>query len=974
MLELLAPRFSDVGGAGGSIPVSLDLSATLDVQLVFWERSVTRQLECVNVDEGCPRCKFESFLRGLVILKRRGLLHINGAYVVDAAEPGFALLRLQVEGCEAIAEASNVDEFKFVTSHLRRSSASETTETQLQAIETAKRSLCHIVGCKLHRWKTPRAQVTPERVLPVAVAVAASVSAPARARAPVPVPSPDRIRDPVRTPVPVLPPTVASLTDPTLTDSMMLVKTETQVPAPASPAAEVEEPSFSDSAESYEVEGEVPTEPPPNRKLNLPDVFYSLMARTEANPSKLWSADIPGLDLRLYEHQQRGLSWMMKRERAALWDTVLPHPFNVPGKQSGQNERTLEEEFSETAHDVCGGMLCDEPGLGKTITMLALILLTKGQSTKDMPVRVDAPTSNTASVQLRSTSRGPSLRGEDLVSSAACLIVVPDALVEHWEEQIEAHVVHNGLKTYVDKATKEQGDLPQCTKLAKYDVVITSFSRMAKEWKLHRPPSALETQSISRYGFEDQPDRYLDGSLRGHVSSLLSVHWLRVVVDEGHKLGGRAPTQLMQMSRLLCAERRWVMTEKRYQETGPSCCLCHAPYSRKEFYKLQPGIYPTALDEDGDKRGQRKKMAVDKKRKQTTQRAKKTVRLVNVKRDFWKIESSKIFYMATRVRELKKMFSQSSRGRQRELKVIIFSQYRESIWRTKVAFKQQNIPTADFIALVNPRQRIKNLKKFRSKSNLNVLLLSSLGSHGLDLSFVTHIFLLEEIWDKSVEMQVISRAHRMGASASVVVEQLWMRGTVECQLTSMNQHLFNSEQSTEDGDSMTQPTREEVQESSSADKGSFQKMKYNYILNNLRVLENGICGKENEVRFSVVDENETVIRHGVHAISDSGNVTTVSTKPSTAQRCPAPTITSSASKSPPRSNPPTTEISRQKPNAPEVIVIDDSSSDEEHKSQANESDREDDIRVPSLKTRRRTGPVKQEPVYIEIKDEETESE
>ncbi|KAL4152486.1 hypothetical protein PRNP1_009494 [Phytophthora ramorum] len=506
MLELLAPRFSDVGGAGGSIPVSLDLSATLDVQLVFWERSVTRQLECVNVDEGCPRCKFESFLRGLVILKRRGLLHINGAYVVDAAEPGFALLRLQVEGCEAIAEASNVDEFKFVTSHLRRSSASETTETQLQAIETAKRSLCHVVGCKLHRWKTPH---------------------------------------------------------PTLTDSMVLVKTETQVPAPTSPAADVEEPSFSDSAESYEVEGEVSTEPPPNRKLNLPDVFYSLMARIEANPSKLWSADIPGLDLRLYEHQQRGLSWMMKRERAALWDTVLPHPFNVPGKQSGQNERNLEKEFSETAHDVCGGMLCDEPGLGKTITMLALILLTKGQSTKDMPVRVDAPTSNTASVQLRSTSRGPSLRCEDLVSSAACLIVVPDALVEHWEEQIEAHVVHNGLKTYVDKATKEQGDLPQCTKLAKYDVVITSFSRMAKEWKLHRPPSALETQSISRYGFEDQPDRYLDGSLRGHVSSLLSVHWLRVVVDEGHKLGGRAPTQLMQMSRLLCAERRWVMTAVR---------------------------------------------------------------------------------------------------------------------------------------------------------------------------------------------------------------------------------------------------------------------------------------------------------------------------------------------------------------------------------------------------------------------------
>uniref|UniRef100_M4B1I0 Helicase C-terminal domain-containing protein n=1 Tax=Hyaloperonospora arabidopsidis (strain Emoy2) TaxID=559515 RepID=M4B1I0_HYAAE len=62
-----------------------------------------------------------------------------------------------------------------------------------------------------------------------------------------------------------------------------------------------------------------------------------------------------------------------------------------------------------------------------------------------------------------------------------------------------------------------------------------------------------------------------------------------------------------------------------------------------------------------------------------------------------------------------------------------------------------------------------------------------MGSHGLDLSFVTHVFLMEEIWDKSLEQQVVSRAHRMGAQQAVVVEQLWMRGSIESEMAKMNE-------------------------------------------------------------------------------------------------------------------------------------------------------------------------------------------
>ena len=45
-------------------------------------------------------------------------------------------------------------------------------------------------------------------------------------------------------------------------------------------------------------------------------------------------------------------------------------------------------------------------------------------------------------------------------------------------------------------------------------------------------------------------------------------------------------------------------------------------------------------------------------------------------------------------------------------------------------------------------------------------------SHGLDLSFLTHIFLLEPVRDSSLLEQVVSRANRVGATRSVLVETI----------------------------------------------------------------------------------------------------------------------------------------------------------------------------------------------------------
>ncbi|KAK1948533.1 Transcription termination factor 2 [Phytophthora citrophthora] len=311
----------------------------------------------------------------------------------------------------------------------------------------------------------------------------------------------------------------------------------------------------------------------PLQLTNLPThTLHLVVCMLEANELVNWSGVcslfrhlayevVPGLNLALYEHQRKGLKWMLHRETPSLINQSLLHPFvfaRRPGRKIkvgiDLTDMKAVEHVDTTTKDTCGGMFCDEPGLGKTITMLALILRTKGQATRNAQTRLEIRAEGALDTYLR--PRGHTVQEGDLVSSGASLIVVPDPLVEHWKYQIEAHVADGALRAYIDKSNQ---NLPLNVELATYDVVVTSFSRLSKEWKLHRPAPSLEKRIPERYGFEG-PQRYADGTIRGEVSSLLTVLWVRVIVDEGHKLGGQTPTNLMRMARLLSAERRWVMT------------------------------------------------------------------------------------------------------------------------------------------------------------------------------------------------------------------------------------------------------------------------------------------------------------------------------------------------------------------------------------------------------------------------------
>jgi hypothetical protein len=148
----------------------------------------------------------------------------------------------------------------------------------------------------------------------------------------------------------------------------------------------------------------------------------------------------PGLKLRLYNHQVSSLSWMRSREVGALSESNLleddfsssessaqfclesdlhraatggltsrlvsrpqkgletSSDFSVRLDQRSGREVNPESIDSLSRNIARGGLLCDDPGLGKTITILGLILQTSGLSTtpQSRPVK-DVGTSNPTS-------------------------------------------------------------------------------------------------------------------------------------------------------------------------------------------------------------------------------------------------------------------------------------------------------------------------------------------------------------------------------------------------------------------------------------------------------------------------------------------------------------------------------------------------------------------------------------------------
>ncbi|KAH0340314.1 hypothetical protein KCU81_g6896, partial [Aureobasidium melanogenum] len=172
-----------------------------------------------------------------------------------------------------------------------------------------------------------------------------------------------------------------------------------------------------------------------------------------------------------------------------------------------------------------GGIIADQMGLGKTLTCLTNIV------------------------------NGRPRQGEGPDNRYSTLIVVPNALLDQWEEQISTHCVVEETRTEwgIGRVKVYRENMSKGWRHEDFeniDIVLTTYHDVMLSWPKFEWPEGLP---------EDQREEYFQEEVYPKRGPLHQYRWLRIVLDEGHKI--RTPTaRTTEACIQLIAHFRWVLT------------------------------------------------------------------------------------------------------------------------------------------------------------------------------------------------------------------------------------------------------------------------------------------------------------------------------------------------------------------------------------------------------------------------------
>ncbi|KAF4625000.1 hypothetical protein G7Y89_g13166 [Cudoniella acicularis] len=248
----------------------------------------------------------------------------------------------------------------------------------------------------------------------------------------------------------------------------------------------------------------------------------------------------PRITTELLRHQKQGLYFMTNKEKervfcadekgnSSLWRLNI----NGTGQRSYYNVITGQEERNSPPQ-VLGGILADMMGLGKTLSILSLIvhsLDTDAQQWAAMSPCAEKDDRELCQVRKGKTAL-PKIEQTPLVRNCkTTLLVSPLSTIANWEEQIKQHVKPGTLSYYIYHGS---GRIKDINKLAEFDLVITTYGSVASEFNYRSKKKA------GNYPLEE-------------------MNWFRIVLDEAHMIREQATQQSKAICRLQ-ASRRWAVT------------------------------------------------------------------------------------------------------------------------------------------------------------------------------------------------------------------------------------------------------------------------------------------------------------------------------------------------------------------------------------------------------------------------------
>lgn len=162
----------------------------------------------------------------------------------------------------------------------------------------------------------------------------------------------------------------------------------------------------------------------------------------------------------------------------------------------------------------------------------------------------------------RNTTIPPPL---ELTMCKGTIIVVPRNLVHQWELEFRKHVHNDCLRTLVMDSPRK--DLPSVSALREYDVVL--FSRQRFEREIADGKDALGRRAADGaklvcrcpyIGASRKRDCTCLNEKDVYQSPLKKLHWLRLIIDEGHAFHSARADAVQVVNKLVRAERRWIVS------------------------------------------------------------------------------------------------------------------------------------------------------------------------------------------------------------------------------------------------------------------------------------------------------------------------------------------------------------------------------------------------------------------------------
>ncbi|KAL4933366.1 SNF2 family N-terminal domain-containing protein [Aspergillus undulatus] len=224
---------------------------------------------------------------------------------------------------------------------------------------------------------------------------------------------------------------------------------------------------------------------------------------------------------------------LLRHQKQALWFmTEKENPRKFGPKEEDNNSlwrleydrngaKKFREIISGTVMDEeppqsYGGLLADMMGLGKTLSILSLVVSSLEQA-KEWAKSIPPPEFVKSRPGIRNTK--------------TTLLVVPLSTVNNWVTQIQEHLEEGSVSSYVFHGPNRTTSVDE---LSKYDLVITTYSIVLSEINGR-------------------------GSRRTGASPLAKMNMFRIVLDEAHTIREQSAAQTQAIFQLN-SERRWSVT------------------------------------------------------------------------------------------------------------------------------------------------------------------------------------------------------------------------------------------------------------------------------------------------------------------------------------------------------------------------------------------------------------------------------